>query len=311
MTITKDTIIKIDSLHKRFSNAREALSGVDLLFEAGSVLGLIGKNGAGKTTLIKTIMGFLNPTSGLVSVLGKEPSEISGRVGYVPDKPEFHLLFTGREYLCHLSRISGKNYKDACVQAAGLLELTDMSHNADKTMNKYSRGMLQRVGIAQAMITDPEIVIMDEPFSNLDPAGQAELCDLIIKLKAAGKSMIVSSHDLSNAEKVCTHIALMDAGKIPIYGPMRELLTDRGKYFIDIPNFDPAAHDKLFSGHTIEFISNGRFILTEKEKGEKEALLKKLLDAGATINEFGAVKKTLDEFYGAHAKTKDLSKACE
>jgi len=302
MSIKKDAIIKIDSLHKRFSSAREALSGVDLLFEAGSVLGLIGKNGAGKTTLIKTIMGFFNPTSGSVSVLGCAPSEISGRVGYVPDKPEFHLLFTGREYLYHLSRISGKNDKDAKSKTSGLLELTDMSHNADKTMNKYSRGMLQRVGIAQAMITDPDIVIMDEPFSNLDPAGQAELCDMIIKLKTAGKSIIVSSHDLSNAEKVCTHIALMDAGKIPVYGPMRELLNERGKYFFGVSGFTADTHAGLFSGHSIEPAGEGRYILNEKEKGEKEALLKKLLDAGITINEFGQAKRSLDEFYGAHIK---------
>ncbi|HNY10902.1 MAG TPA: ABC transporter ATP-binding protein [Candidatus Wallbacteria bacterium] len=302
MTNKDIAIIKIDSLHKRFNNAREALSGVDLLFEAGSVLGLIGKNGAGKTTLIKTIMGFLNPTSGSVSVLGKAPSEISGSVGYVPDKPEFHLLFTGREYLYHLSRISGKNDGDAKAKTAGLLELTDMSHNADKTMNKYSRGMLQRIGIAQAMITDPEIVIMDEPFSNLDPAGQAELCDMIIKLKTAGKSLIVSSHDLSNAEKVCTHIALMDAGKVPVYGPMRELLSERGKYYIDISGFTADRHERLFSGHKIEPAGEGRYILAEMEKGEKEALLNKLLGAGITINEFGPAKRSLDEFYGAHLK---------
>ena len=306
MATKNDTIIKIDSLHKRFNNAREALSGVDLLFESGSVLGLIGKNGAGKTTLIKTIMGFLNPASGSVSVLGKPPSEISGGVGYVPDKPDFHLLFTGREYLYHLSRISGKNDADAKARTSELLELTDMSHNADKTMNKYSRGMLQRVGIAQAMITDPELVIMDEPFSNLDPAGQAELCDMIIKLKTAGKSLIVSSHDLSNAGKVCTHIALMDAGRIAVYGPIKELLTDHGKFFIDISDFDPAAHGELFAEHSIERAGEGRYILTEKERGGKESLLKKLLDAGVTVNEFGPLKKTLDEFYGAHVKRKIL-----
>ncbi len=166
-----DKLIEINSLQKHFKIP--VLSGVNFTLLEGQTVGLIGENGAGKTTLIKIVLGFLNPTSGSVRVFGKKPGQTSG-IGYLPEKPDYHLLFSGREYLGWLARLSGISGRRMQNRIEDVLGLVGMQGRANQRMSNYSKGMLQRIGVAQAMLGDPSLVILDEPLSGLDPSGQKD-----------------------------------------------------------------------------------------------------------------------------------------
>lgn len=286
-------IIRIQGLTKAFN--REVLRGIDFTMQPGQTIGLIGRNGAGKTTLIKIILGFLKPTGGEIKVFDQLPGNTGGKVGYLPEKPDYHLLFSGTEYLGHLARMAGVVNPETRVKET--LAVVGMTGRASNRMSRYSKGMLQRIGLAQAILTDPELLILDEPLSGLDPAGQKELRDIIRELGSVGKSIFLCSHLLEEVEKVCTGIAILHQGRILGQGSLREALVVKNRYKLLVNGLEGQALDRLKADYSLEVDPLGLLIYEEKEPGEKETLLKELLNAGAFIEELNPFKKSLEDYF--------------
>jgi ABC-2 type transport system ATP-binding protein len=194
--------------------------------EAGQIVGYLGPNGAGKTTTFKLLLGLLRPTAGDAWLLGENIKNIRSReaVGFLPEQPYFYSYLTAREFLdfyCHLFK---QNKPTRQQRAAELLDLVNLSEVADVQLRKFSRGMLQRVGVAQALINDPQLIFLDEPMSGLDSIGRKQIRDLFLRLKAEGKTLLYSSHILSDIEAIADQVAILSQGKLHGFGPLNELL---------------------------------------------------------------------------------------
>ena len=207
----------------------EAVRGVSFAVEAGEVFGLIGPNGAGKTTTIKMIMSLIAPSAGAIEVFGAAvPSKSSrARVGYLPEISYYYDYLKPEEILDFYARLYGLDRSTRKRRIGELLERVGLAEAKHKPLRKFSKGMLQRVGLAQALIADPELIILDEPQSGLDPLGRKEVADLIRELKEQGKTIFFSSHILSDVERICDRVAVMMRGKIVDVGPLSKLLNPR------------------------------------------------------------------------------------
>ncbi len=204
-----------------------ALSDLDLEVPEGSSFGFIGPNGAGKTTAIKALMGLQRPTAGAGWIHGKSilDTECRARVGFLPERPYFYEHLTAREFLDFYARLSGVRSADRAARIAALLERVDLARFRDIALGKFSKGMLQRAGIAQALIADPDLLVLDEPMSGLDPVGRALVRDLILEERRAGKTVFFSSHVLSDIEAICDRVAMVVRGKLRGQGLVSELLA--------------------------------------------------------------------------------------
>lgn len=205
--------------------AKIALVGATLKVVQGETFGLLGPNGAGKTTLQKILLGLIRPTAGTARVLGAPPenSQVRARVGYLPENPYFYTYLTGREFLEFCGGLFGMSGPLLRTRSNQLLERLGMSQAATMPLRKYSKGMLQRIGVAQALINDPEIVFLDEPMSGLDPLGRRDLKDLILDLKKDGKTIFFNSHILSDVEALCDRVGILNNGRLIACGGVSEI----------------------------------------------------------------------------------------
>lgn len=289
-----ESIVEVNNLYKEY-NGDAVLSNVTLTLGKRETLGLVGKNGAGKSTLIKIILGFLRPTSGTVRIFGQENRTYSGLIGYLPENPSYHLVFSGEEYLTLLAKMSGVT--DVKAKVSGVLSLVGMSGNANRRMSRYSKGMLQRIGLAQAILLDPELLILDEPLSGLDPSGQKDLRDIIIELQRRNKSILLCSHLLNEVERVCTHLSVLDNHSIVTQGSIKELLLANHKYVITVHGLTDRSFKNLQAVFCLHKLPVGDFLFEESIPGQKESLIRALLDAGAAINQLTPVQKSLEDYF--------------
>lgn len=204
----------------------EAVRGIDFTVQAGEIFGFLGPNGAGKTTTIKMVMDLIRPNHGEIRLFGRKPShlEARGKVGYLPEQPYFHDYLKPMELLDFFGQLHGLKSSVRRKRAQDLIERVGLGHAADRTLRRYSKGMLQRFGMAQALIADPELVILDEPLGGLDPIGRKELKDIIAELRKAGKTVFFSSHILADIELLCDKIAMVNKGRLIYTGPTRDFL---------------------------------------------------------------------------------------
>jgi len=203
-----------------------ALNQLNLEVQRGEIFGFLGPNGAGKTTTLKLLMRLIYPTQGGARILGHSIEDVStrARIGYLPENPYFYDYLSGRELLEYTAALFGIPTEQAKSKAKELLSLVGLdSERANRQLRKYSKGMLQRIGIAQALVNDPEIVFMDEPMSGLDPIGRREVRDLLLALRAQGKTVFFSSHILSDVEALCDRAAILSRGKLIRCGTVHEL----------------------------------------------------------------------------------------
>ena len=225
-------VIDLEEVTKTFKigffkrEPRAALQRVDLRVSRGSAFGFLGPNGAGKTTTIKILIGLIAPTSGRVSLFGMSPADRRARqnVGYLPENPSLPDGLTGTEVLELMWALSKKGTLSASDEIARVLKLVDLTYAADMVVRKYSKGMVQRLGIAQALLNDPDLVILDEPMSGLDPVGRREIKDLILQLRRAGKTILFSTHIISDVEEICDDLAIIVKGKIVRSGSVASLI---------------------------------------------------------------------------------------
>ncbi|WP_051463677.1 ABC transporter ATP-binding protein [Leptolyngbya sp. PCC 6406] len=211
------------------------LQGVDLTVQQGETFGLLGPNGAGKTTLLKMLLGITRPSQGRATVLGRPVGDraLKHRIGYLPENPYFYDSLTGWEFLQYTAGLFGI---PAAVQRRRIPELLDQvqlpqSAARKKQLRKYSKGMLQRIGLAQALINDPDLVFLDEPMSGLDPMGRHMVREVILNLKAQGKTLFFNSHVLSDVEAICDRVAILHQGKMVCTGSLEDLLGRPNQYF--------------------------------------------------------------------------------
>jgi len=203
-----------------------ALDELCLTVEAGQIFGFLGANGAGKTTTLKLLMGLTYPTAGSARILGRDISDVSmhARVGYLPENPYFYDYLTAREFVAYCGELFGLNRVNRESRAEELLTRVNLEKKSwDRQLRKLSKGMLQRVGLAQALVNDPEVVFLDEPMSGLDPVGRREVRDLIASLRTQGKTVFMCSHILSDIEVLCDNVAILKRGKLAHAGSLEEL----------------------------------------------------------------------------------------
>jgi ABC-2 type transport system ATP-binding protein len=221
--LTKD--YRVGFLKKRTVRALDHLS---LSVHRGEIFGFLGPNGAGKTTTLKLLMSLIYPTEGSASVLGRPIDEVAtrSRIGYLPENPYFYDYLSGRELLHYTAALFGMPRNAARARAVELLGLVGLEpERADRQLRKYSKGMLQRIGIAQALMNDPEVVFLDEPMSGLDPIGRREIRDLMLALRRQNKTVFFSSHILSDVEALCDRAAILNRGRLVRLGRVQELTS--------------------------------------------------------------------------------------
>lgn len=228
------TVIRTAGLTKVFLSDWQrrrtlAVDRLDLEVAQGEIYGFLGPNGSGKTTTLKLLLGLLEPTAGGAEIFGSSARGIShrNRLGYLPENPYFYDYLTGREFLDFCARLCGLPGAVRRERVARLLALVDIERAADLRLRAYSKGMLQRVGMAQALVGDPQLLILDEPQSGLDPAGRKQIRDLILQLRAEGRTVFFSSHILADAEMICDRVGIMNHGRLAASGRLDELLQAR------------------------------------------------------------------------------------
>jgi ABC-2 type transport system ATP-binding protein len=232
MNVACEQIVRVEHLSKVFrvgfwGRRITAVDDLSLEVQRGDIYGFLGPNGAGKTTTIKMLMGLIYPSGGTASLFGRPIGDkaAKAKVGFLPESPYFYDYLTSREFLRFYGHLFGLLGATLEKRIDELLELVGMTHARDLQLRKFSKGMLQRVGIAQAMINDPELVILDEPMSGLDPIGRKEVRDLILRLKESGKTVMFSSHILHDAEVLCDRVAMIMKGRLVACGHVSELIA--------------------------------------------------------------------------------------
>jgi ABC-2 type transport system ATP-binding protein len=205
--------------------SKRALQPLNLFVEEGEIFGFLGPNGAGKTTTLKILMGLVFPTAGTARILGMELDDpgMKTQIGFLPEQPYFYDHLTARELLTYYGQLSGIDGKQLSHKVAAVLEQVKLSNSANIQLRRFSKGMLQRVGIAQAILHDPKVVFLDEPMSGLDPMGRREVRSLIEDLKARGKTVFFSTHILSDAEALCDRVGIIHQGELRGVGAVAEL----------------------------------------------------------------------------------------
>jgi ABC-2 type transport system ATP-binding protein len=207
-------VLEVDNLHKSYG-AVAVLKGLSVRIRSGEVFGLLGQNGAGKTTLLHTLLGFLKPDKGTIRALGTEDLERArAQVGYLPERLNYHTRYTAREYLRFLGEFSGLGGAALRARVDDELRSVGLEEAADRRLETFSKGMLQRVGIAQALLGDPKLLLIDEPTSGLDPAGQAEMRDLLADLRRRGHSILICSHQIDEVERLCDRVGILHRGRV-------------------------------------------------------------------------------------------------
>ena len=207
---------------------KRVLHGVTFDVHEGEIFGFVGPNGAGKTTTLKVLMGLIRPTEGKASILDRDvgESEFRNQIGFLPENPYFYPFLTAREILDFYARLSGVASQRRASRVDELLGIVNLSHAADARLRTFSKGMLQRVGVAQALVNDPQIVFLDEPMSGLDPIGRKEIRDVILSLRGEGKTVFMNTHILSDVEMICDRVAIIVKGRIRQQGSIDEILPD-------------------------------------------------------------------------------------
>ena len=203
-----------------------AVDHLDLRVEAGQVYGLLGPNGSGKSTTIKLLLGLLAPSAGTCAIFGVPSARVEARreVGYLPEAPYFYRHLSGRELVRFYGQMCGLGGATLEARLGETLTTVGMTEAADRRVGTYSKGMLQRIGLAQALVHDPRLLILDEPTAGVDPVGSAAITELILQLKARGKTVLITSHLLGQIEDVCDRVAILDRGKLILEGAVAELV---------------------------------------------------------------------------------------
>jgi ABC-2 type transport system ATP-binding protein len=229
-----DTVLRIEDLHKSFKTGfipkgKKILNGISLEVNKGEIFGYLGPNGAGKTTTLKCALGLIFPDKGKIEIFGQPNLSVQAKekVGFLPENPYFYDYLTATEFLSFYSDLTLVKKEDKKAHIANLLKLVGLEHAVGLQLRKFSRGMLQRIGLAQALINNPSLVFLDEPLGGLDPLGRKEIRDVIVRFKGEGKTVFLSSHILQDIEMICNRVAIIVDGQIINQGTLQDLISEQ------------------------------------------------------------------------------------
>ena len=297
------TILRTEKLSKTFEvgvrrKRVQAVKDLDLAVEEGEIFGFVGPNGAGKTTTIKMLMGLIFPTSGKAFIYDAPiPStEAKRRIGFLPENPSYYEFLTGKEALRFFGQLSGVAAPELIRRVDELLELVGLSDAADRQIRKYSKGMQQRLGIAQALVGDPSFVVLDEPMSGLDPIGRKDVRDLILELKRRGKTVLFSTHILPDVEALADRVGVILGGQMRDVGRISELLSPRIRsveVVIDVPE---AAREAVAAGRLVSR-DQARLGLSFADLETANGAVAAALSAGGALVSMVPHRETLEDFF--------------
>ena len=300
--------VRCENLSKRFGRL-VALDGLNLNIAKGTVFGFLGPNGAGKTTTLRLLAGLTNPTAGRVWVAGREVSsnslQLRSSIGYLPEAPAFYPWMTGREFLWFTAELYGLDRKPAKARAEELLQQVDLEQAASRRIKGYSRGMLQRLGLAQALISQPEVLLLDEPASALDPMGRRDMLEAIGSLRGT-TTVFISTHILADVERICDRIAIINSGKLVTAGTIEELRNQRQRALLEV-EFEEDAAPVRSRLEAVPWVSstevirrNERQILqvhaSDLETAKKE-FPRLLVESGLTLLRYEVASVSLEEIF--------------
>jgi ABC-2 type transport system ATP-binding protein len=278
-----------------------ALDALSLHVESGDVFGFLGPNGAGKTTTLKLLMQLVFPSSGRAEMLGRPLGDVAvkRRIGFLPENPYFYDYLTAEELLAYFASLFGYRGAERRARADRLLDEVGIGAERRLQLRKFSKGMLQRVGIAQALVNDPELVILDEPMSGLDPLGRRDVRSLILRLRDRGCTVFFSSHVLSDAEALCSRVAILAKGKLVASGRLSDLVDfrARGWELVVSGTTEPAIAALGPRVRRSVRIDEGRYMLELPVDASPDQILAELTAGGAHLVSLNPIRDTLEDFF--------------
>jgi ABC-2 type transport system ATP-binding protein len=294
--------LSISGLKKSFSagfipRKKEILKGLTFEVGEGEIFGYLGPNGAGKTTTIKCALGLIFPDAGEIRLFGRGNLDprAKERLGFLPENPYFYDYLTAREFLDFYGQLFAIPKPERAARIARLLKLVDMERAADLPLRKFSRGMLQRVGLAQALINEPALVILDEPLGGLDPLGRKEIRDIILRLRDEGKTVFLSSHILQDIEMICDRVAIIVSGRILSLGRLADLVSET-VLFTEITVSGVAESDLAALGESLS-TQAGRTLLKVTDEPNIEAVLDLVRARKGAIHSLIPRTRTLEDIF--------------
>lgn len=293
-----DLAIETVHLRKEFGK-KVAVQDLTLAVPRGEVFGFLGPNGAGKTTAVKMLMGLAHPTSGSASLLGLPPHElrVKERVGYLPELFRFHEWLTAWQFLDFHGQLYGMPREKRKLRIPEVLELVGLRDEANYRLCTFSKGMQQRIGLAQAILNEPEVVLLDEPTSALDPIGRRDVRDLIRYLKEQGKTVFLNSHLLSEVEMVCDRVAIIDHGRVIATGRLQELLGAGLEIEVEAEGITPAAMEELQRLSPMVESVDGRVVLRVADRGSIPLVAETLLRHGGRLYSLNRRRGSLEDLF--------------
>jgi ABC-2 type transport system ATP-binding protein len=306
------TILQVQDLRKTFVQGffrkkTEALRGISFDVGAGEIFGCLGPNGAGKTTTIKILMGLIFATSGSATLFGMPAGmrEAKLRVGYLPERPYFYDYLSARELLDMVGRLYGLDGPTRRKRAETLLEQVGIADAAHRPLRSYSKGMVQRAGLAQALIGHPELVVLDEPMSGLDPIGRKQVRDIVLEQKKLGRTVFFSTHILSDASMMCDRVGIIVKGQLRDVGPLGELLSPdvHDVTVVWAGSADLVATLREFPGHHEE-TSEGHVYRADDE-AQANGFVRKVAETGGSVLQVTPHRQSLEELFVSEAREEE------
>jgi len=302
--VLSPSIIRVRNLEKVFGKSLfkkkgfPALCGVDLEVGRGQVFGLLGPNGAGKTTLIKVLLGLTRGWTGEAEIFGRPPLDPISRqkVGFLPEAHRLPPYLTGRQVMHLFGMMAGGNSDEVKARIEPLLEKVNMTSSADRKIREYSKGMQQRLGLAQALVHEPEIVFLDEPTDGVDPVGRASIREMVLDLKERGVTVFINSHLLMEVELICDHVVIMDKGKVLVQGSIDELTPRTGAVEIDLRE-SPEDLEETLNGIGRGFATRDRGFQLELNDDELDKVIDRLRQRGLSIRSITPRRLTLEQAF--------------
>jgi ABC-2 type transport system ATP-binding protein len=314
-----DAVIRVERLQKEFRQGFfmrrvQAVKDISFQVDRGDIFGFLGPNGAGKTTTIKMLTGLISPTGGRAELFGElvPNRKARARIGFLPENPYVYPYLTPTEFVELCGRLSGLRPRAARERTRQVLEQVGVAYAADRPVRRLSKGMLQRTGLAAALVADPELLILDEPMSGLDPVGRKEVRDLIVEERRRGRTIFFSTHILNDVESLCDRVAILRKGEVVVSGRINELLRrDARRSEITLGG----SYQELRTSLTAEGAScrevGGLLLVAVEGQGQQNDVLRRALEAGLSVEQVVPRHETLEDLFLREAIAHGESPASE
>lgn len=305
MDSAPETVMTVRDLHKTFQlgllrKRVEAVRGISFEVQRGEIFGFVGPNGAGKTTTMKMALQLIFPTRGSVELFGKPAGDPAARrrLGYLPENPYIYSYLKPLEFLDLCGQLCDMPRAARDKRARELIERLGLGHAIDRPIGRFSKGMMQRMGVCQALLHDPELLILDEPFSGLDPIGRKDIRELVVEQRDAGKTVIITSHVLLDVEAMADRVGIVQRGKLVAYGPLHSLLRPEVRRVeLELSKLTPALMEMLQKEATSVREARDRVLAVVEGDGAVPKLLREAIDQGAVVHSVVPHRETLEDLF--------------